>query len=364
MGDENTHTRSSSSSTASSLNSTSSRSKTTRESDAHLWAEGRKALKPVQVGEQRRSQGLRMKNEREDLANVEALSTTSEGEAGSLSAAAGKVKHIVDENKRLKQEIADLRAERDAWKRNLDDLRYTLTTVAAERDAAKLDVAQHEDELLILRQTHEDRATEVAELRKAKEFAEAERAVALDSLSQLKAQHELEQQDLKAELVKLSSRLEKVEGELVQTQADQEEQHDACMQLMEEQEKLELAYEAALSELNEHKRRCGEAVPDEQLAGDEESDLDADASWQDIDPAETVPAVQAWPTKRGSGRRRLVSKRRIGPPQLISSTSLQTNSDVRLVKNDVEQLKQTLALLVQERRNSLASESLVGKQST
>ncbi|PRQ72622.1 hypothetical protein AAT19DRAFT_16546 [Rhodotorula toruloides] len=147
-------------------------------------------------------------------------------------------------------------------------------------------------------------------------------------------------------------------------QADQEEQHDACMQLMEEQEKLELAYEAALSELNEHKRRCGEAVPDEQLAGDEESDLDADASWQDIDPAETVPAVQAWPTKRGSGRRRLVSKRRIGPPQLISSTSLQTNSDVRLVKNDVEQLKQTLALLVQERRNSLASESLVGKQST
>lgn len=57
------------------------------------------------------------------------------------------------------------------------------------------------------------------------------------------------------------------------------------MQLMEEQEKLELAYEAALSEvrpyapvvscepdltpaysqLNEYKRRCGEVVPDEPV---------------------------------------------------------------------------------------------------
>ncbi|BGP36761.1 hypothetical protein JCM10449v2_000663 [Rhodotorula kratochvilovae] len=282
--------------------------------EPHPWVDGRKVLVPVPVGEEKRRARLRKKSGFDDFAPATSGGESSE-EPLSPTSSNGSMQglRLLEENERLRAELVKAASNGD----KLEDLRYTHNLVVAERDSLQLDLAKQEDELFILRQTNEEHAQVVGDLRKATEVAEAE--------------------------------------------ADQNEQHLACMQLMEEQERLELAYEETVAQLGEYKRlHHGDAFSEFGLTTaayapsdeDEADDSLADQSWDHVELGDLVsaPVHARVATKKPFSRVLTKRARTRSQPLLYSPASPQ--EDVAAVKNDVEQLKQTIALLVRERHPS------------
>ncbi|GAA6047318.1 hypothetical protein JCM3770_001884 [Rhodotorula araucariae] len=360
----------SSGSTASSLNSSpsgiaSDHKERPAAEKLHPWIEGRRVLVPVPIGEEKRRARLRLRSGVADTVETTSGEESSEGLVSPMVSHGNMHDHqLFEENERLRAELAKAASNGDKLACELEDLRDKHRIIAAERDSLQLDLAKHEDELFILRQTNEEHAQVVSNLRKAREVAENE------------AQHTLALTDALGESTRLRVQLEKVEKELQQSQSDQNEQHVACMQLLEEQEKLELAYEDAVAQLYEYKRADqGDTVSEFGLAGtaytspdDEEvgsvyqgderclsdhlqaEDPLADQSWDYVELGDlgAAPTCASVTTKRKPLHKVFTLRARARSQPLLYS-AVPPQGDVITVKNDVEQLKQTIALLVRER---------------
>ncbi|KPV78427.1 uncharacterized protein RHOBADRAFT_50896 [Rhodotorula graminis WP1] len=321
------------------------------------WKDGRKTLVPVPVGEAKR---LKQK-QKGGLDISEQAVATCEGReepcSPSSTDAVSRARRLVEENRRLRESL--VHAEENASKHayELVELRNARDLAIAERDSLRLDMTKQEDELFILRQSIEERTPGSSELRRALAAVESQRDLALDAKSQLEAQHELSLSSARAENEQLRQELVKAESDVEQSRADQNEQHQACMQLMEEQDKLELAYEEILHELDELKRQ---RALDEGLAldslveqGAEDCLDDADQSWDHVELDDLVSPPGSSTTRksvRKSAFGRALTKRARTRSQPLLGAPLPPHQDVAAVKNDVEQLKQTIALLVRERR--------------
>ncbi|GAA6011662.1 hypothetical protein JCM8202_004106 [Rhodotorula sphaerocarpa] len=182
-------------------------------------------------------------------------------------------------------------------------------------------------------------------------------ARSLDSKAHAQAQHELELLDLRGENAVLRSKLDKAFAELDEARAEQAEQQEACASLMLEQERLEVAYDEALDELD-HLRRYVPAeegietepsVPQpeqkprgrfqEQLEPEQEEAL-PDLSWE-ILPSD-LPS-----TRRKSEKltKRFMGKRNRARPSNPQQPADAEPRDAATVRNDVEQLKKQVLCL-------------------
>ncbi|GAA6001814.1 hypothetical protein JCM10207_002332 [Rhodosporidiobolus poonsookiae] len=283
-------------------------------SDAHPWAAGKKVLKPVEEGERRREQRLRVRR------GSFALPDGDEAD----NASPGSTSDLIEANKNLQGHLKRILLEKAELAQLLDGVRSSHAIVCAQLETARNELGNQEDELFVLRETHEEHAKQIAELRKAKEFAEVERSMAI------KARQQAEN-----------------------TQAAQQE---ACVELLEEQKKLEAAYDEAVLQLEAWKAQQGGEDDDLDPSGssrgeDSASMLDVSQDWEKVDLADIAfPVKPANVGRRATGR--FLSKRRRTPsqPLLANPPPAQTLACMRA---DVEQLKQSLALLVREQRQSL-----------
>ncbi|GAA5913961.1 hypothetical protein JCM8208_007011 [Rhodotorula glutinis] len=321
------------------------------------WAEGRKALVPVPVGEAKRLKQKQKGGLETSVPSVDMCASWEEPCSPTSSDAVSRARRLVEENRRLRESL--VRAEEGASRQahELVELRNARDLVVAERDSLQLDLAKQEDELFILRQSIEERTPGSSELRRALAAVESQRDLALDAKSQVEAQHELALADVRAEKERLGQQLAKAESDLEQSRTDQNEQHQACMQLMEEQDKLELAYEEILQELDELKRQRaldeGVALDSLVAQGADDSLDDADQSWDHVELEDLVSSPgpsMSRKSARKSAFGRALTKRARTRPQAPLGAPLPPHQDVVAVKNDVEQLKQTIALLVRDRR--------------
>ncbi|BGP12785.1 hypothetical protein JCM10213v2_000702 [Rhodosporidiobolus nylandii] len=236
---------------------------------------------------------------------------------------------LIDANDHLAEELATALAAKEEVVHLLNGLRHSHSVVCAQLEAARNELGSQEDELFVLRETHEENAQVMRELRKAKEFAEVEHTAA--------------------------------------------EQQEACTELLEEQKKLETAYEEALAELESWKVQQGieDVAEDEEvreeaidsllqspplhahLQSEEDSVADASQEWHKIEASDLTltPPLKGRAAGRNNASRFLTKRRRTPSIPLLFSSPPATG-DVATVKNDVEQLKQTIAMLVRERSAS------------
>ncbi|GAA5834167.1 hypothetical protein JCM9279_004234 [Rhodotorula babjevae] len=339
------------------------------------WADGRKVLVPMPIGETKRLR--KYKGGLEVSARQLGMSESSEEPCSPTSSdAVVRARRLIEENRRLRESLVQADDAASEQARQLAELRSAHDLVVAERDSLQLDLAKQEDELFILRQSIEERTPGSSELRRALAAVESQRDLALDAKSQLEAQHELALAHAVAENERLCQELTKAKRDVEQSRADQNEQHEACMQLMEEQDKLELAYEEILQELDELKRQraleevhcaspsrpryrpadalLSQGLPLDSLVTDDaaHSHDEADQSWDHVELDDLVSAPSASTTRRPARKSafgRALKKRALTRSQPLLSPPLPPRQDVLAVKNDVEQLKQTIALLVRDR---------------
>ncbi|GAA5887494.1 hypothetical protein JCM6882_001428 [Rhodosporidiobolus microsporus] len=344
------------SSPSSSTSSSTGTSDSSRPSDAHPWAGGKKVLKPVEEGEKMRSLRLRKKSGLDDLTQAALELNIGENETEqplSPRQAYLCTADLIDANDRLREELMKVYAGRDETLVLLDGLRQSHAVVCSQLEAARNELASQEDELFVLREMHEEHGKEIAELRKAKEFAEVETQTA----SQLG--------ELREEIVRLKEQVRDAQQELEEAKRTQTEQQEACMELLEEQKKLEEAYDEAVAQLDSwrghhavEEESQGEASPSSPnallpFAADQDPLDDVSQEWEKVEvgDASATPPRKSKSTGR-KGATRFLSKRRRTPSQPLFFNFTAPQGDVQLVKNDVEQLKQTIALLVKERGTS------------
>ncbi|GAA5926613.1 hypothetical protein JCM3775_001066 [Rhodotorula graminis] len=342
------------------------------------WKDGRQTLVPVPVGEAKR---LKQKQKGGLDISEQAVATCEGWEepcSPSSTDAVSRARWLVEENRHLRESLVHAEENASRQAHELVELRNARDLAIAERDSLRLDMTKQEDELFILRQSIEERTPGSSELRRALAAVESQRDLALDAKSQLEAQHELVLSGARAENEQLRQQLVKAESDVEQSRADQNEQHQACMQLMEEQDKLELAYEEILHELDELKRQRaldevsvvtatvtppnprphgrfsqGLALDSLVTQGAEDCLDDADQSWDHVELDDLVSPPGSSTTRksvRKSAFGRALTKRARTRPQPLLGAPLSPHQDVAAVKNDVEQLKQTIAFLVRERR--------------
>ncbi|GAA6032762.1 hypothetical protein JCM8097_000779 [Rhodosporidiobolus ruineniae] len=334
-------------------------------SEVHPWAGGKTILKPVEEGEKRR---IRKKSGLDDLNKASDSSSTDENRPLSPTQPTGSTADLVEANQRLRLQLVKALRERDETAELLDGLRRSHAVVCAQLEATRNELGNQEDELFVLREMHEEHAKEIGELRKAKEFAEVERKLIVDEKKQLENRTTSTVAHLTNELDSTRRQLESAQQELEDGKTASNEQQEACMELLAEQKKLEAAYDEALAQLEAGKEHyevsSGEDgaapsdTPGASLSAEPEpfpdSSADVSQDWEKVELGELTP-----PRKRQAlGRKktgRFLSRRRRTPsvPLLSNPPSSNATDEVRTVKNDVEQLKQTIALLVKERSTSL-----------
>ncbi|GAA5947074.1 hypothetical protein JCM10213_007299 [Rhodosporidiobolus nylandii] len=314
----------------------------TRPSDVHPWAGGKKVLKPVEEGEKLRSLRLRKKSGLDDL-SAAAVANDIENTPVSPGIEYCCTADLIDANDHLAEELATALAAKEEVVHLLNGLRHSHSVVCAQLEAARNELGSQEDELFVLRETHEENAQVMRELRKAKEFAEVER------------EKEAEIADLRAETAELRSRVANKERELEEAKHTAAEQQEACTELLEEQKKLETAYEEALAELESWKVQQGieDVAEDEEVREEADSVADASQEWHKIEASDLTltPPLKGRAAGRNNASRFLTKRRRTPSIPLLFSSPPATG-DVATVKNDVEQLKQTIAMLVRERSAS------------
>ncbi|GAA5850045.1 hypothetical protein JCM8547_000992 [Rhodosporidiobolus lusitaniae] len=309
--------------TSSSTNSTSSVNLTGKESDVHPWAGGKKVLRQLEEGEKMRSSRLKSKSGLHDLVSPPTgPNEIEEAPFSPASAAYGCTADVIDANERLQELLVREQLEKAGILELLEGVRQSHAVVCAQLETSRNEFASQEDELFVLRESHEEHAKELNELRKAKEFAEVER------------RHASTVADLRSENVVLKKELEKTQKELADAKVVQLEQEEACMELLDEQKKLESAYEHAVAQTNPPQpgasSRTIEAAVDDDAQG-----------WEKIDEKDLTltPPSKGKTLGRKGTTTRFLSKRRRTPsqPLLFGSTPMQ--DDVQVVKNDVQQLK-------------------------
>ncbi|BGP53022.1 hypothetical protein JCM8202v2_000579 [Rhodotorula sphaerocarpa] len=246
---------------------------------------------------------------RRALRQIQVREDRAEGAHHNRGHGANGQDNLVSKMRRLKSQLADTIAERDRLNLELDvaSSRVSCTTSSASGTEA------NEALQFALRCVHEELAR------------------SLDSKAHAQAQHELELLDLRGENAVLRSKLDKAFAELDEARAEQAEQQEACASLMLEQERLEVAYDEALDELD-HLRRYVPAeegietepsVPQpeqkprgrfqEQLEPEQEEAL-PDLSWE-ILPSD-LPSTRRKSeklTKRFMGKVRDISSRPVRP---------------------------------------------------
>ncbi|GAA5832226.1 hypothetical protein JCM11251_004285 [Rhodosporidiobolus azoricus] len=293
---------------------------TSRVLDKHPWAEGKKVLKPVEEGEKMRSLRVRY------------LCTAD----------------LIEANDRLREELIQVYAQRDEQLALLDGLRQSHTVVCGQLEATRNELGSQEDELFVLREMHEGHAKEVGELRKAKEFAEVERSMVVQAKADLETQHAAQTVELRGEVEGLRKQLKAAEEELEEARHSQIAQQEACRELLEEQKKLEEAYDEAVAQLDVWKGQQG-AGANGQGVSDPLADVSLDWEKVELDDASATPPRKGKSTIRKGPTKFLIKRRRTPSQPLLFNSSTAAQGDVQLVKNDVEQLKQTIALLISER---------------
>ncbi|GAA5980287.1 hypothetical protein JCM11641_005530 [Rhodosporidiobolus odoratus] len=337
--------------------------------ELHPWAKGKKVLKPVQEGEKISA----------DLSNP--LSRDSKSTA-----------ELIDADIELREHLLKALEEKEELSQLL-------------LETARSELGNQEDELFVLRETHEEHGRELKELRKAKDFAETERSLTLQAKDQIEHETSELATALRAEAASLATELAGSRAELGEAKAIQAEQEEACMELLEEQKKLEIAYNEAVAQLDTRHTRSSIPEGDDNGGEDEvrllchtfadcddnliqlqvtslhsvtlleipdrpvyDGDLlpsqtmqaihgeysqdgleDVSQEWERIDAEDMVSPpyrIQA-ANRRTTGR--FLSKRRRTPPTHLLLSAASPGEDVRTVKNDVEQLKQTIAMLLRDR---------------
>ncbi|POY71969.1 hypothetical protein BMF94_4978 [Rhodotorula taiwanensis] len=194
----------------------------------------------------------------------------------------------------------------------------------------------------------ENMVAKVQRMRSRLEATTAERDALKAELTRLNARHELDCMDLRAENASLKTKLEKALADLDAAHLAQEAQQQACALLMMEQEHLEAAYEEALAEIDEL-RQAPSLGPSAACDPTTNSTDLGDTSWELL--PETLPAPRRATIQR-STRHRFFSKKRQTPPKAVSSGSPSASRDqlaISTVRNDLEQMKSSIAMLARNR---------------